>query len=150
MKGKMFMASALVLVAASVSGADEVTYTKHIKPLFEAHCADCHGKEAAPDLHAFEQEKEKWLAAGQGMRLDTYPHMVFFTAWPDTGSLMRRLDDGRSVKTGTPGNMYRHLGSTEEERQRNLKLFKEWVGNWVVNRWPEVTKEELNGIKVKH
>jgi len=45
----------LVLVAASICRADEITYTKHIKPLFEAHCSDCHGKEAAPDLHAFER-----------------------------------------------------------------------------------------------
>ena len=150
MKVKIFLASALILVAASVSRADEVTYTKHIKPLFEARCADCHGKDAAPDYYAFKQEKEKWVAAGQGMRLDTYPHLVFFTAWPDTGSLMRRLDDGKGLKTGKPGNMYEHLGSTEEERQRNLKIFKEWVGNWVTKKWPEVTKDELNGIKVRY
>lgn len=149
MNGKTLMATALVLVAASICRADEITYTKHIKPLFEAHCSDCHGKEAAPDLHAFEQE-EKWLSTGQGMRLDTYPHLVFFTAWPDTGSLMRRLDDGKNRKESNPGNMYRHLGSTEEERQRNLKLFKEWVGNCVVKRWPGVTKEEPNGIKVRY
>lgn len=150
MKGKIWMAAALILVGASVSQADEITYTRHIQPLFAAHCSDCHGKDAAPDYYAFLQEKEKWLAAGQGMRLDTYPYLIFFTAWPDTGSLMRRLDDGTSVTNGMPGNMYRHLGSTEEERQRNLKIFKEWVGNWVVNRWPEVTKEELNGIKVRY
>lgn len=87
---------------------------------------------------------------GTGDAANTYPHLIFFTAWPDTGSLMRRLDDGKSVASGKPGNMYRHLGSTEEERQRNLKIFKEWVGTWVVKRWPEVTKEELNGIKVKY
>jgi hypothetical protein len=148
--GKTWVAAVLFLVAASVSQADEITYTKHIQPLIAAHCADCHGKDAAPDYYAFKQEKEKWLAAGQGMRLDTYPHLIFFTAWPDTGSLMRRLDDGKGVSAGKPGNMYRHLGSTEEERQRNLQIFKEWVGSWVVKRWPEVTKEELNGIKVRY
>jgi hypothetical protein len=150
MKRKTWMAAASILVAASVSGADEVTYTKHIKPLFEAHCSDCHGKDAAPDYYAFKQEKEKWVSMGQGMRLDTYLHLIFFTAWPDTGSLMRRLDDGKSVESAKPGNMYRHLGSTEEERQRNLKTFKEWVGSWVVKKWPDVTKEELNGIKVRY
>ena len=30
------------------------------------------------------------------------------------------------------------------------KRLKEWVGNWVLKRWPEVTKEELHGIKVKY
>jgi hypothetical protein len=150
MKGIPLMVAAFFLVAASVSRADEISYTKHIKPLFEAHCSDCHGKDAAPDYYAFKQEKEKWVSVGQGMRLDTYLHLIFFTAWPDTGSLMRRLDDGKSVESGKPGNMYRHLGSTEEERQRNLKTFKEWVGSWVVKKWPDVTKEELNGIKVRY
>jgi hypothetical protein len=46
--------------------------------------------------------------------------------------------------------MYRHLGTTEEERQANLKRFREWVGNWVLKRWPEVTMEELRGIRVKY
>ena len=150
MRGTIFFASAWILVVASVSGAEDVTYTSHIKPLIEERCADCHGKGAAPDYHAFKKEKERWVSAGQGMRLDTYPHLIFFTGWPDTGSLMRRLDDGKSAKTGKPGNMYEHLGSTEEERQRNLKIFKDWVGTWVVKRWPDVTKDELNGIKVRY
>jgi hypothetical protein len=87
---------------------------------------------------------------GVGMRMDTYSHLIFYTAWPDTGSLMRRLDDGRNTKDSKPGNMYKYLGSTEEERQKNLQLFKAWVGNWTLKRWPEITKEELDGIKVKY
>ncbi|MRR36663.1 cytochrome C, partial [bacterium] len=71
-------------------------------------------------------------------------------AWPDTGALMRRLDDGKNAKEGKPGNMYKHLGTTEEERQKNLALFKAWVGNWNLKKWPEVTKEELDGVKVKY
>jgi len=42
--------------------------------------------------------------------------------------------------------MYKFLGGTEEEREKNLKLFKDWVGIWVLKRWPEITKEELNAI----
>jgi hypothetical protein len=140
----------VILAASSVSWGGEATYTKDIRQLVEARCLDCHGKDAAPEYDAFKKEKEKWLAQGQGMRLDTYSHLVFFTAWPDTGSLMRRLDDGKGTKDGEPGNMYRHLGDTEEERQKNLKLFKEWVGNWALKRWPEITKKELNGITVKY
>lgn len=70
---KVFLTVALILVAAPVSRADEITYTRQIKSLVEAHCSDCHGKDAAPDYHAFKQEKEKWLAAGQGMRLTRIP-----------------------------------------------------------------------------
>lgn len=139
-----------VILAASSVPAEEITYTRHIKPILVERCEPCHGKDSAPDYYAFKAEKEKWLPAGQGMRLDTYPHLIFFTAWPDTGSLMRRLDDGKGRGDGKPGNMYRNLGATEEERQKNLKLFKEWVGNWVLKRWPEVSKEELHGIKVRY
>lgn len=147
---KVALAALITLGIASVSCAEDVTYTKQIKPLFDKHCAGCHGKDSAPEYHAFKAEKEKWLAKGQGMRMDTYSHLVFYTAWPDTGALMRRLDDGKNAKEGKVGNMYKHLGATEEERQRNLALFKAWVGNWNLKKWPEVTKEELDGVKVKY
>ncbi|MBT9537978.1 MAG: hypothetical protein IVZ94_07575 [Nitrospirae bacterium] len=63
---------------------------------------------------------------------------------------MRRLDDGKNTKDGKPGNMYQYLGSTEEERQQNLKLFKDWVGNWTLKKRKDITKEEMEGIKVKY
>lgn len=151
MKGfVVFMAAAAVFAGLSAVRAEEVTYRKHIKAIIDAKCIGCHGQDAAPEYHAFKEEKEKWLSRGQGMRLDTYSHLVFYTAWPDTGALMRRLDDGEGRKDGKPGNMYRHLGATEEERQRNLKLFREWVGNWTHVKWPEITKEDMERIKVKY
>lgn len=134
---------------SSVSRAEEITYRKHIKSLFNEKCIVCHGKDSAPEYYAFKEE-DKYLAKGQGMRMDTYSHLIFYTAWGDTGSLMRRLDDGKNTKDGKPGNMYQYLGSTEEERQQNLKLFKDWIGNWTLKRWPEITKEDMNGIKVKY
>lgn len=145
----LFLFTVLVLSYAN-AGAQEISYRADVKPLFDAKCAGCHGKDAAPEYYAFKEEKEKWLAKGQGMRMDTYSHLVFYTAWADTGSLMRRLDDGKNAKDGKPGNMHQYLGSTEEERQKNLKLFKDWVGNWTLKRWPDITKEEMNGIKVKY
>ena len=63
---------------------------------------------------------------------------------------MRRLDDGKASKDGKPGNMYENLGTSEAERQKNFGLFQSWVGNWVLKRWPEITKEELGGITVKY
>lgn len=124
----------LTLGFSSSSGSEEITYRKHIKPVFDARCIACHSPDAAPEYEAFKKEKEKWLSRGKGMRMDTYSHIIFYTAWLDTGSLMRRLDDGENTKDGKPGNMYRYLGATEEERQKNLKLFKEWVGNWTLKR----------------
>lgn len=144
------LAIAVLTMVGSVAGAAEVTWTGQIGKLVEEKCVMCHGKNSAPEYYAFKAEKEKWVAKGQGMRMDTYSHLIFYTAWPDTGALMRRLDDGKNGKDGKAGNMYQYLGTTEEERQKNLALFKEWVGNWVVKKWPDVSKEEMNGIKVKY
>ncbi len=66
------------------------------------------------------------------------------TVGPDTGALMRRLDN---VK---PGNMYQHLGEDEQERQKNLAAFKSWVGGWTTKRFDALTKEELASIKVPY
>lgn len=131
------------LLFASVAYASEITYREHIKPIFDVHCISCHG-ESAPEYKAFKLDKEKWVSDGIGPRMDSYAYLVYFTGWPDTGALMRRLDDTK------PGNMYQHLGSTEEERQRNLASFKSWVGGWTLKRFKDLTKDELAAIKVAY
>ena len=138
----------LMAQALSVSAGD-VMYTSQIKTIFETKCSSCHGQ-GAPEYGDFEKEKEKYIALSKGPRMDSYPHIIFFIGWPDNGAIMRRLDDGKNTKDGKPGNMYQYLGSSEEERQKNLVLFKEWIGNWNLNKWLEVTKEEMNGLKVKY
>jgi len=150
MRNIIFVFAVAAFVFSSTSWAEEITYRKHIKPLFDEKCLACHGKDSAPEYNAFKDEKDKWLAKGQGMRMDTYSHLIFYTAWPDTGSLMRRLEDGKNTKDGKPGNMYQHLGATEDERQKNLASFKLWVGNWTLKRWAEITKEDMNEVKVKY
>lgn len=149
MKQAILTGSVLILMAVT-SHAEEITYRKHVKPLFDTKCISCHGPDSAPEYEAFKSEKEKWLAMKKGMRMDTYSHLIFYTAWPDTGALMRRLDDGKNTKDGKPGNMYHYLGTSEEERQRNLNLFKEWVSHWTLKRWPEITKGDLDKIRVKY
>lgn len=151
MKKVIFVLMGLMFFALPLNGhGQEITYTTHIKPLFDAKCVGCHGPNSAPEYYAFKAEPKRWLDKGQGMRMDTYSHLIFYTAWADTGSLMRRLDDGKNTKDGKPGNMYQYLGATEEERQKNLNLFKGWVGYWTLKRWPEITKEELDKIRVKY
>src|SRR5512141_63965 len=95
--------------------AAEVTYRKDIRPLWEQKCAACHGA-SSPYLGDFEENKKKFEAQFKGPRMDTYADMVSFIGWPDTGAIMRRLDDGKSAKDGKPGNMYQKLGASEEER----------------------------------
>jgi len=149
---------ALFLVAgvSIASWAEDITYRKHIKPLWDQKCAACHNA-SAPYLGDFDENKKKYEAQMKGPRMDTYADLISFIGWPDTGAIMRRLDDGKSAG-GKPGNMYQNLGATEEERQKNLNLFKQWVGKdaWKHNRLkargkvPGLTKEELEKIQVKY
>ena len=141
---------ALLTLAAFAAAAEEVSYTKQIKPLFDARCVTCHGADSAPEHQAFKLDKEKWLAKGQGMRMDTYSHLIGYIGWPDTGAIMRRLDDGTNRDDKKPGNMYQYLGDNDAERQANLALFKAWVGNWSLKKFNALTKEDLAGIKVAY
>ena len=146
------------MFGVSIAGiAGDVTYRKDIRPLWVQKCAGCHGAES-PYLGDFDQDKKKFEAMFKGPRMDTYADLVFFVGWPDTGAIMRRLDDGKGAADGKPGNMYQYLGGTDEERQKNLNLFKDWVGKdgWKHNRWqargkvPAITKEDIDKMKVKY
>ena len=153
---RVILALFLVAGVSVASWAEEITYRKHIRPLWEQKCAFCHGA-SAPYLGEYDEDRKKFDAMFKGPRMDTYADLVFFIGWPDSGAIMRRLDDGKSAG-GKPGNMYQNLGATEEERQKNLNLFKEWVGKdaWKFNRWeargkvPAITKEDMDKIQVKY
>ncbi len=142
----------LTLLAFCISApafADEVTYRNDIRPLWQEKCIACHG-EAAPSLAEFDENKEKYKQLSQGPRMDSYASLVAFVGWPDTGALMRRLDDGTHTKDRKPGNMYENLGADEAERQKNLKLFKAWVGEggWFLGNLKEMDKATLMKMKV--
>ena len=141
----------LLTVLAAPALAQQPTYRKDIRPLWEAKCAACHGANS-PYLGDFDENKEKYKATSKGPRMDTYAEMLFYIAWPDTGAIQRRLDDGKNTKDGKPGNMYVFLGGTDDERQKNLALFKEWIGKdaWISKRRDAITKEELLRIKAKY
>jgi hypothetical protein len=82
--------------------------------------------------------------------MDSYASLAAFVGWPDTGALMRRLDDGANTRDGKPGNMYEHLGGDQVERQRNLALFKAWVGEggWFLGNFDKLDKATLARMKV--
>ena len=92
---------ALVLWA-SVSVAQDVKYRTHIKQVFDAKCLHCHGS-STPEYEQFGAEKDKWSKQGLGMKMDSFRQLANFVLWPNTGSIMRRLDDGKNVKDGKPG-----------------------------------------------
>lgn len=148
----VILLTALAMTATSMTGAAlaaDITYRKHILPLWEQKCMSCHGK-ASPYLGEFDENKEKFAKAMVGPRMDTYANLVAFVGWPDTGALMRRLDDGKNSKTGKPGNMYGFLGNDDAERQKNLALIKAWVGEggWFLGRFKELDKATLEKMKV--
>ena len=142
-------------VASAV--ADEVTYREHIQPLWDAQCATCHGEDS-PELGRFKENSVEYEEQTLGPRMLGYAELTSYVVWPETGALMRRLDDGSGATNGQPGNMYEHLGRTEEERQANLALFKAWVGEdaWVHNRWNArgevegITKEQIDQMLLKY
>jgi mono/diheme cytochrome c family protein len=146
---KVLTAVTMTLLAATSVQADEITWSGTVQQVFDKHCITCHGSDAS-EYAAFKKDKEAWLKKGIGMRMDTYSHLVAFVGWPNSGALMRRLDDGKGSKEGKPGNMYQHLGGDEQERQANLALFKQWVGNWNLKRWADLSKDDLSGVKVKY
>lgn len=146
---KTLIAISFLLAVATAATAAEATYTGQIKALVDAKCAACHGA-AAPEYPAFKKEKDAWVAKSIGPRMDTYAHLIYYTGWPDTGALMRRLDDGAGKDDKKPGNMYQYLGDNDAERQANLALFKSWVGNWTHKRFDALTKEDLAGIKIPY
>ena len=147
---RIIMAS-LMVTAFMVTGlyAEEISYTANIKSIFDQKCLNCHGADA-PEYKEFKKDKKKYIALNKGPRMDSYTYLLYFVGWPDTGALMRRLDDGKHTSNGKPGNMYVNLGDSEAERQRNLEVFKKWVGNWSLKRWKVATKEEIEGMKVTY
>jgi hypothetical protein len=152
----LFIASFLAIEEVAVNAHEEldkfkmpVRYTTHIVPIFLKYCTGCHGEDS-PGHGEFSQNIKKYKNQDTGPRMDTYTNMLSYIVWPDTGAIMRRLDDGKNTTDGKPGNMYQHLGATEEERQKNLKTFKAWIGYWTLKRWKDITKQEIDSIDVKY
>lgn len=141
--------AAMVFVFAVQAQAAEVTWQKDIKPIFDKQCVGCHGADS-PEHDEFGKDKKGFTDKGIGMRMDTYSHLITYVGWPYTGAMMRRLDDGSGKPDKKAGNMYEYLGATEAERKANLETFKGWIGNWNLKRGKDVTKEELNSLKIKY
>jgi len=151
------VAVVLVMSAGIVTsaGAQELTWRKDIQPIIAAKCAACHGA-TLPGFAEWNVQRvnDKNLAP----QLVTYAYFMNHVIWPETGAIMRRLDDGKASPGGKPGNMYVFLGSTDAERAKNLETIKAWLGEgaWNLNRWqkrgdtPAISKEQLDKIKAKY
>ena len=123
-----------------------ITYEKDIQPLLSKNCLSCHGSDS-PTITEFKKDTKGFIKKNKGPRMDTYENLMIFIKGSDTGALMRRLDDGKNTKDGKPGNMYKYLGDSGEERSANLSVIKKWVGGWTLKRRAEITEEELKAIE---
>lgn len=131
------------------SAEANITYTKNIKPVFDKKCAKCHGAKS-PEHMEFVKDVQKFTKKKIGPKMDSYSHMTSFIVWPDTGSLMGALDDGTNTEDGKPGKMYERLGKTTEERQKNLNIFKKWIGHWTLSEWLDIKKEDIGKMKLAY
>jgi len=140
------------LAAAGAAQASELSWTKDIKPVIDAQCVACHGANAPTYWEWRKLPKDE--QAKVGPKMDTYGDFMNYVVWPATGAMQRRLDAGQPG--GKPGNMYVYLGADDAQRAHNLKLIKDWMGAWNLNRWgkrgdtPGVSKEQLEAIKAKY
>ena len=156
MMNKVLSAMTLLALVGSVAASD-VTYRGEVRAIVQAQCLECHG-DKSPTLAEFQLNPEKYKEDKSGPRIDTYADLIALVGWPDSGALMRRLDDGRNTPDKKKGPMYKYLGETDAERAANLAIIKAWVGEgaWNLKRWtkrdnvPAVTKEELNLLKLKY
>lgn len=151
------LAAVLAALSCSLATAQDMTWRKDVRPLVKKLCDECHGA-SSPSYAEFKLDEERYKKAKEGPRLDTYEHAITLVGWPGTGAMMRRLDDGKGTADGKPGNMYKYLGETDEERAAALKVFKAWVGEgaWKLNRWkargnvPAAAKEDLEKLKLEY
>ena len=123
-----------------------ITYENTIRQITVKQCRECHGPKS-PSLAEFKKDKAGYKEKDLGPRMDTYDTLMIFVNGPDTGALMRRLDDGTHTKEGKPGNMYENLGDAAAERAANFALFKKWVGGWTLKRVAQISDAERKAIK---
>ena len=132
----------------STDTATGASYARDILPIFEKNCSSCHGSNS-PEHAVFMKKSDEYASKFIGPRMDNYSLLSSFIVWPDTGSLMRNLDDGTNSVNGKPGKMYVHLGGSEQERMLNLKLFKSWVVHWTLKDWADISKDDMDKIELR-
>jgi mono/diheme cytochrome c family protein len=155
---KLIVFAAVVCTAIATRAlAAEVSYRNDIRALIKVQCLECHGEES-PTLAEFLQNQAKFKKEKMGPRLGSYAELIQVIGWPQTGALMRRLDDGSNSPNKKPGSMYKQLGETDALRAANLNLIKAWVGEaaWNLNAWektddvPAISKEQLDKLKLSY
>jgi hypothetical protein len=61
---KKALLSVVLFTFINIAWSEEISYRKHIKPIFDTKYVSCHGSDSVPEYYAFKEEKEKWMARG--------------------------------------------------------------------------------------
>lgn len=143
----LLVAAAAAAVLSGAASAQSVTYENTVKKIIAERCGNCHfSAKGAPSMAEFQNDKAGWSKKFKGPKMDDYESVIVMVKGSDAGALMRRLDDGKSIKDGKPGNMYNYLGKDAGERAERLQKVKQWVGSWSLKRRNELSDEELKAI----
>ena len=94
-----------------------MTWRKDIQPLVKENCGGVPRREFAPAYEDWNLDRKNFEAKRIGPRMDTYADFMRHVVWPATGSMARRLDDGKNAG-GKPGNMHAFPGP---ERRRTAR-----------------------------
>jgi len=66
------------------------------RAIVKAKCATCHGA-SAPIYEEWNLDRKNYESKQVGPRMDNYVDFMRHVLWPATGSMMRRLDDGKNA-----------------------------------------------------
>jgi len=67
-----------------------------------------------------------------------------------SGAVIRRLDDGRIRKTGSQGTCTSISAPPMKNGRQISPCSKDWIGTWNLKKWPDVTEEEMNGLRMDY
>ena len=95
MNFRTFAVTALCAVPFAVA-AQDLTWSKDIQPLIKGQCGACHGA-SAPSYEEWNLDRKNFEAKKIGPRMDNYTDFMRHVVWPATGSMARRLDDGKNA-----------------------------------------------------
>jgi hypothetical protein len=121
---------AVIFVAASLSGCavfqedlpvgDEVDFSRHIKPILERNCLQCHNRQSMPERTSFETRE---LALKQGKH-----GYAIIPGDPDNSRIVNFINAPRDTLEAMPRT--RHVVSVED-----AETIREWIAAGA--RWPD-------------